>query len=169
MSALAAAIGGDDALPLAFVPAEYRVKWTTLPWEADQAHRLRRAVFCIEQGIFAGDDRDDIDAYAQQLVALSCVGGMPDQVVGTVRIHEEAPGVWFGSRLAPLEEGGRRLRFGGSIGQVAVTAVAEGGHYTLVTVETDQPGESEADRLAKRFLKLVHAAAEPGHLVRGAY
>ncbi len=76
---------------------------------------------------------------------------------------------WFGSRLAPLEEGGRRLRFGGPIGQVAVTAVAEGGHYTLVTVETDQPGESEADRLAKRFLTLVHAAAEPGHLVRGAY
>ena len=29
---------------------------------------------------------------------------------------------------------------------------AEGGHYTLVTVETNQVGESEADKLAKRFL-----------------
>jgi len=25
------------------------------------------------------------------------------------------------------------------------------------------------DRLAKRFLTLVHAAADPGHVVRGAY
>jgi putative N-acetyltransferase (TIGR04045 family) len=26
--------------------------------------------------------------------------GIPDAVVGTVRIHEQAPGVWVGSRLA---------------------------------------------------------------------
>jgi hypothetical protein len=77
--------------------------------------------------------------------------------------------VWFGARLAPVEEAVSRLRFGGAIGHVAVSAAPDGGHYTLVTVETDQPGESEADRLAKRFLTLVHAAAEPGHVVRGAY
>ena len=46
---------------------------------------------------------------------------------------------------------------------------AEGGHYTLVTVETDQVGESEADRLVKRFLALVHQKVEPSHVVRGAY
>ena len=45
----------------------------------------------------------------------------------------------------------------------------EGGHYTRVTVETNQPGESELDRRAKRFLAEVHADAEPGHVVRGAY
>lgn len=50
-----------------------------------------------------------------------------------------------------------------------MTARPDGGHCTLVTVETNQPGESEADRLAKRFLTLVHAAADPGHPVRGAY
>jgi putative N-acetyltransferase (TIGR04045 family) len=61
---------------------------------------LRRQVFCVEQGIFDGDDRDDIDARAQLLVALACVGGTPEKVVGTVRIHEEEPGLWFGSRLA---------------------------------------------------------------------
>jgi hypothetical protein len=38
-----------------------------------------------------------------------------------------------------------------------------------VTVETNQPGESELDRRAKRFLAEVHAEAEPGHVVRGAY
>ena len=35
-----------DALPLDFTPAEYRVKWATLPWESNEAYALRRAVFC---------------------------------------------------------------------------------------------------------------------------
>ncbi len=76
---------------------------------------------------------------------------------------------FFAPRLAPTGESVRQRAFAGAIGHVAVRVEAEGGHYTLVNVETDQPGESEADRLAKRFLTLVHAAAEPGHLVRGAY
>jgi putative N-acetyltransferase (TIGR04045 family) len=89
-----------DAAPPEFTPAEYRVKWATLPWESERAYALRRAVFCIEQGLFVGDDRDEVDRHAKLLVALSCVAGMPEQVVGTVRIHETAPRVWLGSRLA---------------------------------------------------------------------
>ena len=50
-----------------------------------------------------------------------------------------------------------------------MTVAAEGGHYTLVTVRTDQPGESEIDRLATRFLTLLHTHAEPGHRPIGAY
>jgi hypothetical protein len=38
-----------------------------------------------------------------------------------------------------------------------------------VSVTTDQVGESEVDKLAKRFLATVHAGADPGHEVRGAY
>ena len=76
---------------------------------------------------------------------------------------------FFGSRLSPIEEAPHRRRFSGAIGQIAVTAVAEGGHYTRVTVETNQPGESEADRLAKRFLTIVHTLADPTHEARGAY
>jgi hypothetical protein len=76
---------------------------------------------------------------------------------------------WFGARLAPVEEQPRRRRFTGTIGQVAVTVQAEGGHYTLVTVETNQVGESEVDKLAKRFLTLVHTMAEPAHRPIGAY
>jgi hypothetical protein len=38
-----------------------------------------------------------------------------------------------------------------------------------VTVETNQPGESEIDRLGKRFLGTIHTMAEPGHELRGAY
>jgi len=83
-----------------YAPVGFLVREARQYWEREQAHALRRAVFCVEQGLFAGDDRDAIDDQAQLLVAMSCIGGMPDQVVGTVRIHSPAPGLWWGSRLA---------------------------------------------------------------------
>jgi hypothetical protein len=86
----------------------------------------------------------------------------PDQVIGRAAS-------FFSDHLAPTEESSRRRRFAGALGQLTVTARAEGGHYTLVTVETNQPGESELDRLAKRFLAVVHTLAEPSHPLRGAY
>jgi hypothetical protein len=76
---------------------------------------------------------------------------------------------FFSRRIAPVEEGSRRRRFAGTIGQLTITAEAEGGHYTLVTADTNQPGESELDKLAKRFLAVVHTLAEPDHVLRGAY
>lgn len=76
---------------------------------------------------------------------------------------------FFGTFLAPVEEGPRRRQFSGTIGRISVTVQAEGGHYTLVTVETNQVGESEADKLAKRFLTMVHTMAEPTHRPIGAY
>jgi hypothetical protein len=76
---------------------------------------------------------------------------------------------FFGARLTPAEEQPRRRRFTGPIGQIGVSVQAEGGHYTLVTVETNQVGESEADKLAKRFLTVVHTIADPGHRPIGAY
>jgi len=47
-----------------FLPSEYRVKFATERWEHREAKALRRLVFCNEQKIFAGDDRDDIDDIA---------------------------------------------------------------------------------------------------------
>ncbi len=76
---------------------------------------------------------------------------------------------FFGSRLSPVQELPRQRAFSGSIGQIRLRVEAEGGHYTLVTVETDQVGESEADKLAKRFLTVVHTVAEPTHRPIGAY
>jgi hypothetical protein len=86
----------------------------------------------------------------------------PDQVL-------DAAGRFFGPRLAAVEEQPRRRRFAGTMGRIGVTIQAEGGHYTLVTVDTDQMGESEADKLAKRFLTTVHTMAEPTHRPIGAY
>ncbi|HEY0296801.1 MAG TPA: MSMEG_0567/Sll0786 family nitrogen starvation N-acetyltransferase [Bordetella sp.] len=82
------------------LPCAYLVRRAIHACEFDEAYALRRAVFCVEQGIFLRDDRDAIDDRAQLLVAQACEAGMPTQVVGTVRIHEAEPGVWWGSRLA---------------------------------------------------------------------
>jgi len=76
---------------------------------------------------------------------------------------------FFGSRMAPAEESARRRAYAGALGKVTITARAEGGHYTFVEVSTDQVGESELDKLAKRFLAEVHQRVEPTHEVRGAY
>jgi hypothetical protein len=76
---------------------------------------------------------------------------------------------FFGARLTPVQEDPHRRTFAGAIGRIGVTVQAEGGHYTLVTVETDQVGESEADRLAKRFLTMVHKLEHPTHRPIGAY
>jgi putative N-acetyltransferase (TIGR04045 family) len=62
--------------------------------ERDAYFALRRAIFCAEQRLFTGDDRDGIDAAAIPIVCS--IGGA---VVGVVRIWEEQPGEWWGGRL----------------------------------------------------------------------
>ncbi len=91
-----------------FLPSEYRVKFATERWEHREAAALRRLVFCDEQKIFAGDDRDDIDDIATTIVAISSFAVAAQEVVGTVRIHEAEPGIWWGSRLA-VAPGYRRI------------------------------------------------------------
>jgi len=121
----------------AYVPSEYVVKPVTAPWESRDAYALRRATFCAEQGIFAGDDRDATDDVATLLVAVSCIAGESDQVVGTVRIHATAPGIWFGSRLA-VHPGFRRVsRIGAALIRLAVcTAHARGCRTFLAHVQS---------------------------------
>jgi putative N-acetyltransferase (TIGR04045 family) len=108
-----------DPFPV-FLPAQYRVKFATESWERREAAALRRQVFCAEQGIFAGDDRDDIDAIAIPLVAISSLGVAPHDVVGTVRIHEAEPGVWWGSRLAVASDYRRIGALGSALIRLAV-------------------------------------------------
>jgi putative N-acetyltransferase (TIGR04045 family) len=135
----------EDALiesPQAFVPCEFRVKWADSAWEIASSRALRRAVFCVEQGIFVGDDVDAVDARAQTLVAVSTLAGMPDQVVGTVRIHAAADddaaasGVWWGSRLAVHAAFRHHGRIGTTLVQLAVrSAHARGCRVFLAHVQ----------------------------------
>ena len=95
-----------------FVPVQFRIRVASEAWEIEGCRELRRAVFCDEQRIFDGDDFDAIDPVAITLAAVSRVAVLPEEVVGTVRIHEAEPGIWFGSRLAVQ----RRCRRVGGIG-----------------------------------------------------
>lgn len=108
-----------DLFP-AFVPAAYRVKFATEAWERREAAALRRQVFCVEQGIFADDDRDALDDIAIPLVAISSFAVAAHDVVGTVRIHEAEPGVWWGSRLAVAAAYRRIGALGASLIRLAV-------------------------------------------------
>jgi putative N-acetyltransferase (TIGR04045 family) len=114
-----------------FVASEFVVKWATEPWERREAHALRRATFCHEQGIFVGDDADATDACSQLIVAVSVVAGEHDQVVGTVRIHRDSDEaqttVWWGSRLAVHPSFRRIGRLGAGLIRLAVgSAHAQG-------------------------------------------
>jgi putative N-acetyltransferase (TIGR04045 family) len=105
-----------------FAPCEFRIKFAVEPWERKAAAALRRKIFCEEQGLFGGDDRDATDEVAIPLVAVSFVGVAPDEVVGTVRIHEAAPGVWWGSRLAVASDYRRIGALGAGLIRLAVSA-----------------------------------------------
>ncbi len=77
--------------------------------------------------------------------------------------------LFFCNKLKGTKSESREKTYSGSIGNVIVQVAAEGGHYTLVTVSTDEVGESEIDKLAKRFLTLVHSRVDEAHVVRGSY
>jgi len=107
-----------------FVPSGFQVKFAIDAWERAAAAALRRQVFCREQGIFAEDDRDAIDEIAIPIVAVSFLGVAPDAVVGTVRIHEAEPGVWWGSRLAVAAE----FRKVGALGTALIRLAVSSAH-----------------------------------------
>ncbi|MEK8086657.1 MSMEG_0567/Sll0786 family nitrogen starvation N-acetyltransferase [Aquabacterium sp. A3] len=120
-------------LPQTFHPVAFRIKRASERWEHRDAHALRRAVFCVEQGIFVGDDRDEVDEApqlkTQVLVACTSLAGECDQVVGTVRIHQPEPGVWWGSRLAVHPSFRHVGRIGATLIRLAVcSAHAQGAH-----------------------------------------
>ena len=105
-----------------FRAADFQVKFATQTWERRGAARLRHEVFCQEQGLFDGDDRDPIDEVAIPLVAVSMLGLLADDVVGTVRIHEAAPGEWWGSRLAVAEDYRKVGALGAALIRLAVSS-----------------------------------------------
>jgi putative N-acetyltransferase (TIGR04045 family) len=116
--------------------SEFQVKFATSAWERREAHALRRAVFCEEQKIFEGDDRDAIDDHAIPIVALSMLGVAADQMVGTVRIHQAEPGLWWGSRLAVHQDFRKIGALGATLIRLAVSSAnAMGCHTFLANVQ----------------------------------
>lgn len=107
--------------PKAFISPEFLIREARAPWEMNGAARLRQQVFVTEQRLFQGHDRDATDKVATPLVALSTLAGEPAEVVGCVRIHQSAPGIWWGTRLAVAPEFRRVGRLGAELIRLAVS------------------------------------------------
>jgi putative N-acetyltransferase (TIGR04045 family) len=122
---------------------------------------LRREIFCAEQRLFAGDDRDEIDATAVPIVCVLPEG----HVVGVVRIWEEAPGEWWGGRLG-VDAAHRTM---GAIGrrlvQTAVgTARAWGAARFRATVQAANVPFFR--RLRWQTLETMELYGQPHHLMQ---
>ena len=76
---------------------------------------------------------------------------------------------FLGRNFTAAGGGEGRASYTDSRGAIEIGVETEGGHYTRVTIATRDVGESEIDKVAKRFLAELHAVEEPGHAVRGAY
>ena len=145
-----------------FTASEFQVKFATETWEKRGAAALRRQVFCLEQGLFQGDDRDAIDATAIPLVAISLLGVAADEVVGTVRIHEAEPGLWWGSRLAVAPAYRRLSALGTALIQLAVSSAhARGCQRFLAHVQAQNAPLFH--RLHWRTLEQIELLGHPHH------
>lgn len=125
----------DDLRPLPATVA-LRVRLARGPAERAAALALRRAVFCEEQAVFAGSDRDALDDEADFLVAVPGSAAPAAAVLGTVRIHRDAPRRWWGSRLAVERHWRGHGGLGASLIRMAVaTANARGCDEFLAHVQ----------------------------------
>lgn len=111
------------------------------PWEVEAYWRLRRSIFAEEQALFEGSDIDEPDRHAIPIVAESHSAGMPECVVGVVRIYEVLSGgapshQWYGGRLGVDSEYRRQGAIGTALIATAVrTAHALGCQQFLATVQ----------------------------------
>lgn len=76
---------------------------------------------------------------------------------------------YFGSVGTATESGERSRSFTSTIGKISLNVRLEGGHYTRVTVETDNLCQGEAEKLAKGFFTNVHTKVHPAHVARGCH
>jgi putative N-acetyltransferase (TIGR04045 family) len=146
-------------------PSEYWIKPAVEAWEFAGARALRHAVFCDEQGLFSAHDRDAIDDNCTVLVALSCMFGMPDQVVGTVRIHQHRPGQWQGSRLAVDGHVRRLAALGTALIQLAVCS-AHAQHARRFTAQVQLRNVTLFQRLHWQVLESVMVQGQPHALMQ---
>ena len=148
-----------------FLACEFRVKFATLKWECSRAAELRREVFCDEQQIFEGDDRDAVDEFAIPIVALSSLAIAHEDVVGTVRIHETQPGLWWGSRLAVSKTYRKVGAIGTSLIRLAVcSARAKGCQRFFAHVQTRNAPLFHA--LHWKTLEEINLHGHPHHFMR---
>ncbi|MGF1457689.1 MAG: MSMEG_0567/Sll0786 family nitrogen starvation N-acetyltransferase [Leptolyngbyaceae cyanobacterium] len=114
----------------------YTFELAQAPHDVRAYFRLRREIFCEEQGLFAEDDIDATDDVAYSIIAVEHHVLAGRQVVGIVRIYETEERLWYGGRLG-VKPNYRRV---GSIGKgliqkAVTTANAWGCDRFLATVQ----------------------------------
>jgi putative N-acetyltransferase (TIGR04045 family) len=106
------------------------------PWQVAGYWALRRAIFAREQRLFMDSDRDEHDDSALPIVALSLTAGMPDAVVGVVRVYPIGQNQWFGGRLGVCPVYRRHGIVGETLIRTAVgTALGAGSTRFFATVQ----------------------------------
>lgn len=112
---------------------QLRLKTITQRWERDQYFALRMQVFGAEQRLFSHSDLDNRDFQATGIIALSHNWGMPDQVVGGVRIYQDnevsCVDTWYGGRLCVSKpyRANHHLKLGTALINEAVSHAKEQG------------------------------------------
>ena len=151
--------------PFHYLPSDYWIRHATESWERAGCAALRRAVFCGEQQLFDGDDRDALDDIALTIAAIAGCAGMPEQVVGTVRIHNAGDGIWQGSRLAVRADYRASAWLGSELIRHAVsTAHARGCRRFLAQVQ--QQNVRLFERLHWRALAAIEVRGRPHALMQ---
>jgi len=136
-----------------FLAGDLLVKPATEVWERTGYYALRRAIFSDEQKLLE-QDKDERDFHAIPIVAVAHHFGMPEQVVGAVRIYTTAPGQWYGGRLCVERAYRRHGMIGKALVNEAVSRAVELGCETfLATVQ--QANESYFQNLHWQSVKAV--------------
>ena len=142
-----------------------RVKIALTDAEREMTRQIRRDVFCHEQNIFTDSDLDAIDAIALPLIALCETDDIINEAIGTVRIHEAAIGLWFGSRLAVSASARRSSSVGSGLIRLAVgVAHAHGCKKFLAHVQSQNVRMFE--RLQWQSLSKETVHGRPHHLMQ---
>ena len=138
------------------------------PAERRDYFALRREIFCDEQGLFAGDDRDEWDDGAYPIICvLGTDTGMADdaRVVGVVRLWETADGDWWGGRLGVQAQFRTAATVGRRLVQTAVgTARAWGAWRFRATVQ--RANVAFFRRLRWQTLEEIELHAQVHHLMQ---
>lgn len=142
-----------------FLAGDMLVKPALEPWERQHYFALRRAVFSDEQHLLV-QDKDAHDFQAIPIVAVAHHCGMPEQVIGAVRIYPTDPGVWYGGRLCVQREYRRHGMIGKALVNEAVSRAIDLGCQTfLATVQ--QANEGYFQSLHWDTLKAIDLLGHP--------
>jgi putative N-acetyltransferase (TIGR04045 family) len=124
----------DGTFP-GFLAGDLLVKPAEEAWERQHYYALRRAVFSDEQQLLA-QDKDEKDFQAIPIVAIAHHCGMPERVIGAVRIYESEPGLWYGGRLCVDRQYRRHAMIGKALVNEAVARALDlGCQRFLATVQ----------------------------------